>query len=646
MVDIVIVESPSKAKTIEKYLGPGFKVIASFGHIRDLPTEVLGVDPQNYRLTYKILNEERFAKLKAAVSGAGKIYLATDPDREGEAIAWHLAQVLKIARPIRIKFHEVTEPGVKSGMANAGDINMSLVHAQEARRGADRLIGWQVSPILSELVGQTVGAGRVQSPALRIVVERERAISEFRPTTHYGARLLFGDYSADWQSGEGYILDRVLAEEASIIRDLVVQDYNESDKRKSPPPAFSTSALQQAAGPALGLNPDAVMSAAQKLFEGGAITYHRTDSLNLSDEAVSIIRDHAVAEGLAVPPKPRVFKGRDGAQEAHEAIRPTDITLGEAGETDAEKALYKLIWSRALASQLDDAVYSVREARLKSSNDTYIYVARGRTLTAPGWQAVYRDHDDKEEAANPVPVLVAGAPLKAVGGEVVEKKTKAPPRFTQSSLVGELERHGIGRPATYASILKNILTREYLIEDPKSRFLSPTAIGNQIVEALVDKFSFVNIEYTSQLEAELDKIALGEAQYLPVVARANENLLQEIDVLKGTLLPKHLCPSCNRVMKRRPGKAKGEFWWGCSGYPDCKHVMSDDAGSPVERAPLIAANDVSKRIYYDVAFDKKDKAKELGLYFDGIKKAWFAPSPEVAAKVKMFKVKLIEGARA
>jgi DNA topoisomerase-1 len=598
---LLIIESPGKKAKLESILGAGYMVRASFGHIRDLPEKEIGVQAPDYKPKYVVSARAKKTvdELKKVAEGAERVLLATDPDREGEAIAWHVAQALKIKNPQRVTYQEITDKAVKTAVASPRPLDMHLVHAQEARRVLDRLVGYEVSPALSDKAGRRLSAGRVQSPAVRLVVERERAIRAFKPTTHYGAELAFNTpappWKAAWQTkphlaaGTEYLLDAALAEAAAAVRRVRVTAFADTQATAAPPAPFTTSTLQQRAQVALKMKPKKTMDVAQKLYEQGVITYMRTDSPNLSDEACNDITAYAQANGLPLAEKRRKWKAKGNAQEAHEAIRPAHVEDLDAGQTEDEKALYKLIWSRAVASQLADATYAVRTATLESiepiaGDVRATYIARGRTLTDKGWKALYDEPEDEsdsndDDADNPVPALAIGAEIDVDRGAVLTKTTKAPPRYTLATLVKELEANGIGRPATYAAILDNITQREYITEDKKG-FLSATATAETIVDSLAGTFRFIELDYTRDLEGDLDEIAEGKKAYRDVVAEAHGQLAAEIGRLgPGQMNP---CPDCGKPLRKRSGKT-GAFW-GCSGYPDCTTTLPDADGKPGERA--------------------------------------------------------------
>jgi DNA topoisomerase I len=624
MPTVLIIESPGKTKTLTKILGPDYKVVASFGHIRDLPEKGLGVEAPHYRPKYAVTDDRAksaVAGLRRAIAGAERVVLATDLDREGEAIAWHIADELRLKNPERITYSAVTREAVMAALDAPRRIDMALVHAQEARRVLDRLVGYQVSPAIGNALGQPLSAGRVQSPALRLVVDHERAIRGFRSTTHYQVDMHFttpAPWTARWKpelpKGEKYFLDPAIADIASKVKVLTVAAFDDTKATAAPPPPFTTSTLQQAAQKTLKIKPKVAMELAQKLYEAGVITYMRTDSPNLSDEACDSIEAYARSMAYPLPEKRRRWKAKGSAQEAHEAIRPSDINVVDAGETDPERELYRLIWKRTLASQLADATIAVRTAELRASplhiaasrsamtlNPApgtvveLVYIARGRTLIDPGWKFILddkadedddgdKDHDETSESNNPVPQLQIGAVVDVHHGDVLTRVTEPPKRFTQASLTKALEKRGIGRPATFVSIFQTLSKRSYVNEDKKG-FLSPTDLAEKLIDRMVGTFAFLDYDYTNALESELDAIAEGKSSYLQVVTAANDQLLGELSgVAPGAV---HPCPECSSPMRRMKGKS-GHFW-GCSDYPQCKATLPDAGGAPGVREALHSA---------------------------------------------------------
>lgn len=591
---LLILESPGKVKKVQEILGSGWKVAASVGHVRDLPVKEMGVAAPDFKPQYIPTDRGKdvLSRLAGLVKNAEAVYLATDPDREGEAIAWHLQDALKLKDAKRVTYTEITEKAIKAALDAPRSIDMALVAAQEGRRVLDRFCGYMVSGPLSNVAGEKLSAGRVQSPAVRLVVEREREIQDFRSTTHYGAELTFENvdnitdgWKAVWQvkpwleDGQEYLLDKALAEKTAALRSLEVIDCKESESRSAPPAPFTTSSLQQAASNVLKFTPKQTIQLAQRLYESGCITYMRTDSPNLSQEAVDAIRVFCEGQGWPLMEKPRSWKSKEGAQEAHEAIRPTHIEMEEAGETADEKALYRLIRLRSLASQLEDAVYAVRVLQLAADLDgkQALFEAKGRTLLSQGWKVVtaedaaIEDSGDSAEPENPVPAMKPDTRPTALSGTVLTKKTKPAARFTEASLIRELEKRGIGRPSTYAAILDTIMNRGYV--KTEKRFLVPTPLGVMVVDGLRGNFSFVEYEFTRTLEQALDDIAAGKADYHAVISEAHARLEQELQAFaKAT---GKVCEKCGKPMVHRvkkPGKdGKGGYdFWGCTGWPECK----------------------------------------------------------------------------
>ena len=601
---LLILESPGKIRKVQEILGSGWKVAASVGHVRDLPQKEMGVAAPDFTPTYVPTDrgKEMLVRLASMVKNAEAVYLATDPDREGEAIAWHLADALKLKNAKRVSYSEITEKAVKAALETPRPIDMALVAAQEGRRVLDRFCGYMVSGPLSSVAGEKLSAGRVQSPAVRLVVEREREILDFRSTTHYGVELTFESldnitdgWKASWvtkgwlDEGQEYLLDKALAEKVAALRILDVLDCQESESRSAPPAPFTTSSLQQAASNALKLTPKQAMQLAQRLYERGMITYMRTDSPNLSQDAVEASRAYCESQGWPVVEKARTWKSKEGAQEAHEAIRPTHIEVEEAGTSADEKTLYRLIRLRILACQLEDAVHAVRTLQLGADMDgkQALFEAKGRTRISQGWKVLMatgladqtedapNTEDGLQEPENPVPAMKPGTKATALSGALLTKKTKPAPRFTEASLVRELEKRGIGRPSTYAAILDTIQQHGYV--KTEKRFLVPTPLGEKVVGILRGHFSFVEYEFTRNMEQALDDIAEGKGQYKVVISAAHAQLAQELESF-GKATGK-TCPKCGKLMIHRIKKAgqdgKGGYdFWGCTGWPECKETCN------------------------------------------------------------------------
>lgn len=604
---LLIVESPGKIKKIKEFLGADWQVHASVGHVRDLPSREMGVESPDFKPHYELTERGSsvISKLKNYVKLADEVYLGSDMDREGEAIAWHLQQCLKLNSPKRVRFTEITKSALLSAIASPSTIDIKMVAAQEGRRVLDRLVGYTVSPALSSLAGTSgLSAGRVQSPAVLIVVNREREIETFKPVTHYGVKLIFDTWSAEWDTsnflepGQKYLENKNLAAMMSKISQARVIEFEETEESKNPPAPFITSTLQQAASNKLKFNPKKTMQLAQKLYESGHITYMRADNPNLSDDALAMIRSLCAEKGWMQPDKPRTWKGPEGSQAAHECIRPTHFENEIAGDNPDEQALYQLIWIRAVGSQLAAARYAVRSARLVADpafNDKDVFFnARGTTLVYPGWKALYSDaaeDEEENESSNPIPLLTIDSIEKATETKLLEKKTKAPGRFTEAQLVKELERLGIGRPSTYAAIMDNILSKEYVEIDSK-RYLHPTERGKLIVDALANRFSFMSFDYTKHVEERLDDIAEQKTTYKEVVASLYDQLMTEMKSLSSATVTKlpaadsgFVCPDCGKPLRRI------KDFWGCTGYPECKRSFKNERNKPVlvQKAKEIAA---------------------------------------------------------
>lgn len=594
----MIVESPNKVKKIRSFLGNGWDVAASVGHVRDLPKTELGITGPGYHLEYEFTERGKgvVQELKRRAERASIVYLATDPDREGEAIAWHLRETLGLDRYQRVTFDAITEDVIKKAIQSPRQLDLDLVHAQEARRCADRLVGYKVSPALSRQTGIAgLSAGRVQTVAVRFVVDRQREIASFQTTKHYGAEALFeeGKWTAQWDTSpflkedDKYILDSALAERAAQCHEFTVSNATTKSARQAPPAPFTTATLLQAASVALGFKPDQTAQLAQKLFEQGLITYHRTDSQNFSTEAIEEIRAFAKDGNLPLPQSGRTWKSKGNAQEAHEAIRPTHLDERTAGEDEYQRKLYVLIWNRAIASQLADAEYSVNTLHLEAqqSSDIFAFKAVGRTLTKAGWRiltakdATEEANDEPDEESNgKVPILKTGSHVQATSTRLLNKQTKPSNGYTQASLIKKLENEGIGRPSTYPTILKNIIARGYLIEGKK--MLNATDLAMLLVDSLVGKFRFMEYDYTRALEQELDNIAGGKAQYLNVVSSLDSHLEAELGQLHIARQPELAvgrstggtvnasaaavtCPKCKIGHLRRPN---GKDFFGCDQY--------------------------------------------------------------------------------
>ncbi len=596
---LMIVESPNKTKKIKAILGEGWDVAASVGHFRDLPPKELGVGA-DFALTYEYTQRGKATidALKPRVARAEMVYIATDPDREGEAIAWHLVEVLKLKKYQRVTFDAITESVIRKALESPRQLDMNLVRAQAARRAEDRLLGWKVSPLLSRQTGVSgLSAGRVQSVAVRLVVDRQAEIDAFRTTKHFGVEAIFeeGKWKAQWDTtahlaeGQQYVVDRTLPGRVAQCKDFRVIASETKPSAQPPRPAFTTSTMLQAGSVSLGSAPEETAALAQKLFEQGLITYHRTDSQNLSAEAITEIRNYATTKNHPLPPEPRRWKLKDGAQEAHEAIRPTHLDQEQAGEDERQRQLYDLIRTRAIASQLADATYSVTKLQFVSTTgaENFMFNATGRVLTQPGWRVLTpkdsaEEIEDTDEAneGGAVPALPIGAPATATKTLVTDKTTKAPSSYTQASLIKKLETEGIGRPSTYPETLKKIISTRRYVEEQK-RKLAPTDLGKLLTVSLTGHFSFADYNYTRDFEQHLDDIAGGKAVYEQVLSDLDTKLNIEIGALQLTPRPAstntqgpttqkaeapgYPCPKCKVGVVRKPN---GQTFYGCSRYKE------------------------------------------------------------------------------
>jgi len=624
---LVIVESPAKAKTIAKYLGKGYKVRASVGHVVDLPRKTLGVDIEHdFQPTYEVMPEKKkvAAELKQAAQGIREIILAPDPDREGEAIAWHIADLLagKDRHIQRILINEITQAGVKQALAQAGELNRDLFDAQQARRILDRLVGYQISPLLYKKVRKGLSAGRVQSVAVRLVVDRENAIRSFKSREYWSVEAeLSSDtppaFKARLIELEGkkvetgpvepgdprktYLPNEAAARAvvAAVERERwVVRSVDKKDRLRHPPPPFITSQLQQEASKKLRFPAKRTMGLAQRLYEGvelgdegavGLITYMRTDSTRVSKEAQEAARRHIVtAFGPEfLPAKPNVFASKKGAQDAHEAVRPTDIARApESVKPFLDEPLfrlYELIYLRFLASQMKPAVLAQTAVDIPIQN--YLFRATGSVVKFKGFLAAYQEGKEEDEEGNGearLPDLAPGQELKLLQMLPEQHFTQPPPRFTEASLVKELEERGIGRPSTYASILGTIQDREYVTKE-KNRFW-PTPLGEMITAIMIKSFpEIMDYRFTAQMEEDLDRIEDGKLswqkllhRFYPPFAEQLRHAAEVIAEIKTDIPTDLACPKCGKELVIKWGR-NGEFL-GCSGYPECDYTSEFSRG--------------------------------------------------------------------
>jgi len=586
---LVIVESPAKAKTIEKYLGAGFTVRASVGHIRDLPkSNKDAVDVEaGFVPRYIIVKEKQkiIDELHEVAERADEVILATDPDREGEAIAWHLAETIGLKKPKRIVFHEITEKAVNEALANPRLIDEELVRAQEARRVLDRLFGYDLSGLIWKKVRYGLSAGRVQSPALRILMEREREIRAFVPEPFW---VISADVKTKKNEQFTVICTEEPKEEKEAERILKaaqagkwsVKGVEESEQARSPRAPFTTSTLQQAASTRLGLSPSRTMGIAQKLYESGFITYMRTDSTNLAKEAQDNLLAAARSEFGEKYAEARVYKTKSkSAQEAHEAVRPTDPSKKSLGHTEEQKKLYALIRARALASQMTDARIMRTKIRANVAEGPIPdFAANGSRVTFDGWLAA--DPDARGEDVE-LPKAAEGDPLTLVEARSEGKETQPPGRYSEAGLVKELEKRGIGRPSTYASIIRTLETRGYV--DKQGRTLIPTATGDVVSTFIEGNFGeYISDTFTAEMENELDEIAEGKRKYEKTLkdfygpftkAIKSKNKIEKITNM-GDAPKEFPCPLCKGPMVYKLSK-NGRFM-SCAKFPECLGARKED----------------------------------------------------------------------
>lgn len=627
---LVIVESPAKAKTIQKYLGTDYEVLASYGHVRDLPARKGSVNPEHhFSMTYVPLekNARHIETIAKTLKKSDSLLLATDPDREGEAISWHIYELMKEKNLVknkqvhRIFFNEITKAAIQEAINNPRDISMDLVNAQQARRALDYLVGFNLSPLLWKKVRRGLSAGRVQSPALRLIVEREEEIERFVSQEYWKIlaqcshdKMPFEARLTHYKNEKLQQFTIVNEEQAQQIKNdlfskaqgtLLVTQIEKKQRKRKPSPPFITSTLQQEAARKLGFTARKSMMVAQQLYEGidigtgtvGLISYMRTDSVNLAVEAVDEIREYITGRYGAdnCPASPRVYKTKSkNAQEAHEAIRPTSIKrtpemLQSALTTDQYK-LYSLIWKRTVACQMADALMDTVAVDLDCGAGN-VFRANGSTITFPGFLAVYEegrdDSKDDENEGSLLPILAVGEKVKVQNILANQHFTEPPPRYSEATLVKVLEEYDIGRPSTYASIIHTLQQRDYVVVDKKRFF--PTDVGRIVNRFLTGYFTrYVDYKFTAQLEDTLDAVARGEKEWIPVLEEFWQPFVQQIQTTDQQVQRKDVtsevldekCPKCQKPLSIRLGK-RGRFI-GCTGYPECDYTQ-DIAGQDAEK---------------------------------------------------------------
>ena len=664
--NLVIVESPSKAKTIGKYLGPGYVVKASMGHLRDLPKSTMGVDidggfvPEYLPLATKA---ELIGELRKAAQSADKVYLATDPDREGEAISWHLQELLELPdeKTYRVTFNEITQKVIRQSIANPRAIDENLVDAQQARRILDRIVGYQLSPLLWKKVRRGLSAGRVQSVATRLVVDRENEIRAFQPREYWSLDVQLqltekpGSFKAHYH---GDTKKRELENEEqvdAVIRDITgktftVTSVKRTDKKRTAAPPFTTSTLQQEASRKLNMTPKRTMAIAQQLYEGvdvagegtlGLITYMRTDSLRLSDEAMAAAADFIKSRyGVNYYyGKFHTFKTKSGAQDAHEAIRPTHVELDpekiQGSLTREQYRLYKLIWSRFLASQMANAVYDTVSIDTQCAGHTFR--SSHQSVKFSGFLAVYEEGRDEETetAGSPLPELNEGDTAACMNMEKEQHFTQPPARYTEATLVKAMEEKGVGRPSTYASIVSTIQDREYVNKVDKR--LAPTALGEVVTGLMMDRFQdIIDVEFTANMENRLDDVEAGKQPWKALLSDFYQHFHQEMldaeAALEGTRLKvpdevtDEICEECGRNMVIKVGRF-GKFL-ACPGFPECKNTKPIVEKMP-GRCPKCGSTILKRKSKRGYAYYACERGAECGFM------SWDVPTAEDCPKCGM-----------
>ena len=615
--NLVIVESPAKAKTISKYLGPGYMVTASMGHLRDLPKSKLGVDIENgFIPDYQPVKgrEDIIKELTKAAKNSDKVFLATDPDREGEAISWHLKELLGLSddSAYRVTFNEITKNTVRSSIENPRAIDIDLVNAQQTRRILDRIVGYKLSPLLWKKIRRGLSAGRVQSVASRMVTDKENEIRGFTPEEYWllNVSLQPSDsdvnlraaekkvsFSAAFYGNEKKKMDLTSAEEVKTVVDAVrsaqfsVRSVKRADRKRSPSPPFITSTLQQEASRRFGMTPRRAMSTAQQLYEGveikgegtvGLITYMRTDSLRISDEAAAEAKRFITGQygDGYYPASPNRYKSKSNAQDAHEAIRPSDVFITPAqikgSVTNDQFKLYRLIWERFVASQMAAAVYDSVTVDIISAG--YVFRATNMKIVFPGFTAVYEESsdDEEEEKQSPLPDLTEGDVLDLQDIKEEQKFTQPPARYTEATLIRAMEETGVGRPSTYAPTISTILDREYVIKEGK--YLRPTPLGEVVTTFMMERFTdVVDLKFTARMEESLDSIEKGRDEWKSVLKSFYSGLKEALEnaetALEGARIKvpdevtDEICDVCGRQLVVKSGRF-GRFL-ACPGYPEC-----------------------------------------------------------------------------
>ena len=657
--NLVIVESPSKAKTIGRYLGPDYTVKASMGHLRDLPKSKMGVDLENNFTPQYIAvrgKESLIKELKSEAAKADTVYLATDPDREGEAISWHLKELLGLAddKAQRVTFNEITQKVVRESIANPREIDYDLVDAQQARRILDRIVGYQLSPLLWKKVRRGLSAGRVQSVATRLVVDRENEIRAFQPREYWSLDVTLnrigkpGSFVAHYYGSPKKQELESEEQTMGVIQDIAGKEFaitnvKKAEKKRSSAPPFTTSTLQQEASRKLGFTPKKTMMIAQQLYEGvevegegttGLITYMRTDSLRLSDEAMDAAAyfiKNRYGDNYYYG-KHHVFKTKSGAQDAHEAIRPSHVELEperiRGSLTVDQYKLYKLIWSRFLATQMANALFDTVSIDAECAG--HVFRASHQSMRFPGFIAVYEEgrDDDGEAMGSPLPDLEAGEKAAASKVEKEQHFTQPPARYTEATLVKAMEEKGVGRPSTYAATVSTIQDREYVIKQDKR--LAPTPLGEIVTGLMVERFNdIIDVEFTAHMESRLDAVEEGQQHWKSLLAEFYEGFHKELEEAENALegvrikVPEEetdeVCEICGRNMVIKMGRF-GKFL-ACPGFPECKNAKPLVERMP-GRCPKCGSGMLKRKSKKGYAYYACEKGAECGFM------SWDVPTAE------------------
>ena len=674
MSKLVIVESPSKIKSVKKYLGNDYNVMASKGHVRDLPKSALGVDVENnFKPQYVNMADKKtlIKELKEAADSSEMVYLATDPDREGEAISWHLAQILKLDMNAenRVYFNEITKTGVKNGMSNPKKLDLDLVDAQQARRVLDRIVGYKLSPFLWKKVKSGLSAGRVQSVALRLIVDREREIEAFIPEEYWSVEGQFkkddNTFSAHFHgANDGKKITIHNEDEVNaIIAELKASAYSvenvkKTKKKVQPAPPFTTSTLQQEASRKLGYTGQRTMKIAQQLYEGvavdgsptGLITYMRTDSLRISEEARQAVTNYVtrIYGNDYLPAKPRYFKSKASAQDAHEAIRPTDVELTpalvRAALTDEQFKLYSLIWSRFVSSLMAEGLNDVVSVDIVT--DKYMFKASQTTMCFDGFTVLYQEGKDTvdDEKNYSLPPLKKGDELKNTKLTPKQHFTQPPARFNEATLIKALDEYGIGRPSTYAPILSNIMSKDYVEKIQKA--LKPTALGMVVTDLLKEHFEkIVDVKFTAGMEQSLDKIENGDTKWEKLLEDFYNDFENSLKIAETALggqkvkVPEvesdEVCELCGKKMVIKNGRF-GKFL-ACPGFPQCKNAKPLPEDEVKEPCPKCGGKLVKRKSKKGKTFYGCSKYPECDFTAPGI------PTGETCSECGGYMIKGIRG---